>query len=79
MAWVLKTIMCLVLTGCATYTSNPGLFVAADQTQTLIQAFAGPNNVSGGIISGQNYYRNVNATIQNPWNGFFPLRNLWLH
>jgi len=70
--------LALLPVGCATYTSNPDLFVAAGQTQTLIQAFAGPNKVSGGIIEGQNYYRNIDATIQNPWNGFFSLRNLWL-
>jgi|688.fasta_scaffold1000040_2 hypothetical protein len=69
----------LFMAGCATYTSNPGAFVVADQTQTLVQAFAGPNQVSGGIITGQNYYRNIDSTIQNPWNGFFSLRNLWLH
>jgi len=77
-----KTLLIITLalnTGCATYTSNSDLFVTADQTQTLIQAFAGPNKVSGGIIKGQNYYRNINSTIQNPWNGFFTLRNLWLH
>ena len=72
-------ILLLLLSGCATYSSNPDLFVAANQTQTLVQAFAGPNQLSGDIITGQNYYRNVNATIQNPWNGFFTLRNLWLH
>lgn len=71
-------IMLFSLTGCATYTSNPGLFVAASQTQTLIQAAAGPNPVSGGIITGQNYYREADAIIQNPWNGFFIARNLWL-
>lgn len=72
-------IMLFSLTGCATYTTNSSPFVVADQTQTLIQAAAGPNPVSGGIITGQNYYREANAIIQNPWNGFFIARNLWLH
>jgi hypothetical protein len=71
-------LLCVLGTGCATYTSNSDLFVTAGQTQTLVQAFAGPNSVSGGIIQGQNYYRDVDATINNPWNGFFTLRNLWL-
>lgn len=66
-------VISLLLTGCA----SSDLFVQANQTQTLIQTFAGPNKVSGGIISGQNYYRDIDATINNPWNGFYQLRNLW--
>jgi len=71
-------ILCLTLTGCATYTSSSDPFVMAGQSSTLIQAFAGSNQVSAGLIEGQNYYRNIDATIQNPWNRFFALRNLWL-
>lgn len=72
----------LVITGCATpatYTSNSDLFVVADQTQTLIQGLVGPNNVSGGIITGQNYYMTANTVVQDPWYGYDLLRNLWQH
>lgn len=66
------------LTGCATYTqpmNDP--FVVANQTQTLIQGLVGPNNISGGIITGQNYYRNAVTVTQNPWYGYDLLRGLW--
>lgn len=75
----IQLILLLLLSGCATYTSDPSQFVTAGQTQTLIQAVAGPNPISSGIIAGQNYYRETDAILQNPWDGFFQLRNLWLH
>ena len=52
--------------------------ITASQTNQLISGLAGPNSVSGDLLEFQNYNRNINATMQNPWNGFFELRNLWL-
>jgi hypothetical protein len=68
-----------LLTGCATYTmpmDDP--YVVASQTSQIVGGVVGPNTVSGGINNGLTYYQNIDGIIQNPWNGFFILRNLWL-
>lgn len=53
--------------------------ITASQTNQLVSGLAGPNQVSAGLLEFQNYNRNINAILQNPWNGIIPLRNLWLH
>lgn len=68
----------LALTGCATYTYNSDPFVVANQTSQITSGLFGPNNVTGNINTGMNYYRNSLDVINNPWNGVFILRNLWI-
>jgi hypothetical protein len=53
-------------------------FTFVNQANQLISGVAGPNDVSGVILEGQNYYRNAVAVLENPWQGFFALRNLWV-
>jgi hypothetical protein len=53
-------------------------YVAASQTSQIVGGIAGPNSVSGGINNGLTYYRNIAGVINNPWDGIFILRNLWL-
>lgn len=69
----------LGLTSCATY-SQPlaESQIMASQTNQYITGVAGPNPISGGLLEFQNYNRNLNASMQNPWLAFFELRNLWL-
>lgn len=55
------------------------VFILADQANQLIGGIMGPNNVSGAILKGQNYYRTGLGVINNPWTGFFALRNLWVN
>jgi hypothetical protein len=52
--------------------------VFADQVNQLIGGVMGPNNVSGAILTGQNYTRNGLAVLNNPWIGVSMLRNLWV-
>jgi hypothetical protein len=70
-----KLLLVLLLPGCTTLSDTQ---IMASQTNQLVSGIAGPNNVSAGLLEFQNYNRNINATIQNPWDGFFVLRNLWL-
>ena len=74
-----RLLLLLLLPGCSMY-SQPlsESQITASQTNQLISGLAGPNSVSGELLEFQNYNRNINATMQNPWNGFFELRNLWL-
>ena len=71
-----KLLLILLLPGCTTLSETQ---IQASQANQLISGIAGPNKVSAGLLGFQNYNRDVNATLQNPWNGFFQLRNLWLH
>lgn len=52
--------------------------IQASQLNQLVSGLFGPNKVSGGLLAFQNYNRNANAIVQNPWNGFFMLRNAWV-
>jgi hypothetical protein len=52
--------------------------IQASQLNQQLSGICGPNNVSAAILDYQNANRNLNAILQNPWNGFFTLRNLWL-
>lgn len=52
--------------------------IQASQMNQLVSGLFGPNQVSGGLLAFQNYNRNANAIAQNPWNGFFMLRNAWV-
>lgn len=52
--------------------------VSSSQANSLIQAVAGPNQVSGAVLTGQNYYREALGTWNNPWQAFFDLRNNWI-
>jgi hypothetical protein len=69
-------ILLLLLPGCSTQLSETQL--QASQTNQLVSGIVGPNQVSAGLLEFQNYNRNINAITQNPWLGFFELRNLWL-
>jgi hypothetical protein len=70
-----KLLLVLLLPGCTTLSDTQ---IMTSQTNQLVSGIAGPNSISAGLLEFQNYNRNINATIQNPWNGFFTLRNLWL-
>jgi hypothetical protein len=52
--------------------------VFSSQANSLIQAVAGPNQTSGAILEGQNYYREAVGTWNNPWQALFALRNNWI-
>lgn len=79
--------------GCATYVDNDQYLppiqsnlqqplaesqIQASQINQLLSGLIGPNQVSNGLLEYQNYNREINAVSQNPWLGFFQLRNLWL-
>ena len=70
-----KLLLVLLLSGCTVLSDSQ---IQASQLNQLVSGVAGSNQVSAGLLQFQNYNRNINATIQNPWNGFFTLRNLWL-
>lgn len=50
-------------------------FIFSDQANTWLQAFAGPNNVSGAVLDGQTYYREAVGAWNNPWQALLALRN----
>jgi hypothetical protein len=50
-------------------------FIFSVQANTWLQAFAGPNNVSGAILDGQTYYREAAGAWNNPWQALLALRN----
>jgi len=90
---IVLAIIIILLTGCAysdgylppirTTVPTVQQTIAESQIQTsqlnqLISGIFGPNNVSAGLLSYQNYNREVNAVSQNPWLGFFQLRNAWV-
>jgi len=52
--------------------------VFSSQANSLIQGIAGPNQASGAILEGQNYYREALGTWSNPWLALFALRNDWI-
>lgn len=52
--------------------------IFSSQANSLIQAVAGPNQTSGAILTGQNYYREALGTWNNPWQALFALRNNWI-
>lgn len=90
---IFLVIITLLLSSCA-YNSNylppictsvptfqqtiAGSQIQTSQLNQLISGLFGPNNVSAGLLSYQNYNREVNAVSQNPWLGFFQLRNAWV-
>lgn len=50
-------------------------FIFSVQANTWLQAFAGPNKVSGAILDGQTYYREAVGAWNNPWQALLALRN----
>lgn len=50
-------------------------FIFSVQANTWLQAFAGPNNVSGAVLDGQTYYREAAGAWNNPWQALLALRN----
>ena len=50
-------------------------FIFSVQANTWLQAFAGPNNVSGAVLDGQTYYREAVGAWNNPWQALLALRN----
>jgi hypothetical protein len=88
-----KYILVLLLGGCTTYVDNDQYLppiganfqqnlaqqqIQASQLNQLVSGIVGPNSVSSSLLQFQNYNREINAVSQNPWLGFFQLRNLWL-
>jgi hypothetical protein len=53
-------------------------FIFSSQANSLIQAVAGPNQTSGAILAGQNYYREALGAWSNPWQALLAGRNSWL-
>jgi len=45
--------------------------VFSSQANSLVQAVAGPNQTSGSMLEGQNYYREAVGTWNNPWQALF--------
>jgi hypothetical protein len=50
-------------------------FIFSVQANTWLQAFAGPNKVSGAVLDGQTYYREAVGAWNNPWQALLALRN----
>ena len=50
-------------------------FIFSVQANTWLQAFAGPNKVSGAVLDGQTYYREIVGAWNNPWQALLALRN----
>lgn len=50
-------------------------FIFSVQANTWLQAFAGPNKVSGAVLDGQTYYREAIGAWNNPWQALLSLRN----
>ena len=74
-----KLLLVLMCAGCSTYSQPLAQSqIMASQTNQFVSGIAGPNPISGGLLEFQNYNRNLNASMQNPWLAFFELRNLWL-
>lgn len=74
----IKLVLVFVCTGCYTYPRPWAQSqILASQANQYAAGIAGVNVVSVGLLKFQNYNRNINATIQNPWNGFYTARNLW--
>ena len=47
----------------------------ASELQQFVSAASNRNGLSQALLNFQNANRNLNAILQNPWNGFFLLRN----
>lgn len=56
--------------------NDPQILIS--QINQLIGGVMGPNKVSGSLLTSQNYYRETQAVINNPWIGVSTLRNNWV-
>lgn len=73
-------LLSILMTGCSTFSIPLAeTQIMADKTNQLVSGIAGPNQVSAGLLEFQNYNRNVNASLQNPWLAFFEIRDSWVH
>jgi len=52
--------------------------IQASQMNQYISGIYGPNSMSQVLLNYQNANRQLSSVVQNPWNGFFELRNSWL-
>lgn len=53
--------------------------IRASQMNQYISGVYGPNNsMSQALLDYQNANRELSAIAQNPWNGFFVMRNAWV-
>ena len=52
--------------------------IQASQLNQYVSGLYGPNTVSQTLLDYQNANRNLRTVLQNPWDGIFILRNLWL-
>lgn len=54
--------------------------IQASQMNQYISGIYGSNNsMSQILLDYQNINRELNAIAQNPWNGFFIIRNAWVN
>ena len=52
--------------------------IQASQMNQYISGIYGPNSMSQALLDYQNANRELSAIAQNPWNGFFVMRNAWV-
>lgn len=52
--------------------------IQASQMNQYISGIYGPNDMSQALLDYQNANRELSAIAQNPWNGFFIMRNAWV-
>lgn len=52
--------------------------IQASQMNQYISGIYGPNSMSQALLDYQNANRELMAVAQNPWNGFFAIRNGWV-
>jgi hypothetical protein len=52
--------------------------IQASQMNQYISGVYGPNSMSQALLDYQNANRELSAIAQNPWNGFFVMRNGWV-
>jgi hypothetical protein len=52
--------------------------IQASQMNQYISGIYGPNSMSQALLNYQNANRELSAIAQNPWNGFFIIRNGWV-
>ncbi len=50
-------------------------FIFSVQANTWLQALVGPNKVSGAVLNGQTYYREVAGAWDSPWQAVLASRN----
>ena len=52
--------------------------IQASKMNQYISGIYGPSDMSQALLDYQNANRELSAIAQNPWNGFFIMRNAWV-